>query len=348
VSDFALAIAGELKVEFAIDSAFAVVNSDLQCDVPYPRAYSEQSKLLQTCNSLSAGRPATLLVHLSGYGYSKDGAPTELGEELSKVRRNRQFQVAVNFHELYATGMPWKKAFWYSRRQKGAVRRIAEDCDLLVTNSEHHAGWLERETVRRSSFPIQVLPVFSNVGESRVLTPLNGRRPSLAIFGLAATRRIAYERLASLGDMFKKLGIREVVDIGPRFDAPAELHGVSVKRLGVLPAQALADQLRLATFGFVKHPSFTLAKSGIFAAFSAHGTIPIVPDPFIGQVDGLQDGIHVISPRTVSGAIAASLEHCSFAAWEWYAKHRLRVHAETYARLLGMPSTEYNATDGAF
>ncbi len=344
VSDFALAIARELEAGFAIDSAFAVVNSSVQCDVPYPRVYRSQSDLLDTCISLSDERPATLLIHLSGYGYSRDGAPRELAEALSKARQSGQFRIAVYFHELYATGMPWRSAFWYSRRQKSAVRKIAEGCDLLITNTERHAGWLERESVRRSKFPIQVLPVLSNVGESHVLTPIDRRRPSLAIFGLAATRRIAYQRLAALGGILSDLGIQEVLDIGPPFDAPAELNGVPVKRLGVLPAPELAGLLSQTRFGFVQHPAFSFAKSGVFAGFCAHGTIPIVAEPFAGEVDGVKDGVHVISPRTAMGALAANLEDCSIAAWQWYSKHRLRVHAETYARLLVGPSTEDSAT----
>ena len=31
--------------------------------------------------------------------------------------------------------------------------RIAEGCDLLVTNSRYHADWLEREPVRQSAAP---------------------------------------------------------------------------------------------------------------------------------------------------------------------------------------------------
>lgn len=347
VSDYALAVAGQLEDEFSIKSAFAVINSNVQIDVPYPRVYCAQSELLQACNSLSLGEPATLLVHLSGYGFSRDGAPSQLAEELSSVRRTGQYQIAVYFHELYATGMPWKSAFWYSRRQKRAVRRIAGECDWLFTNSERHARWLESETVRLSRYPIQVLPVPSNAGESRVPVPFRIRRPALIVFGLASSRRIAYLRLSSLGKMFSKLGIQEVLDIGPPFDAPAELNGISVKRLGVLSATELADQLSRAKFGFVKHSASTLAKSGIFAAYCAHGTVSIVPDEFSGQVDGLEDGVHVISPQTVDGAGVAGLDRCSIEAWMWYSHHRLSFHAGAYARLLAGVDITAAASIGA-
>ena len=343
LSDFALAIAGEMEAKYGIRSAFAIVNSDLPCEVPYRIVYRRQSELLEACRSLSEGRPATLLVHLSGYGFSRDGAPAELAGALANVRKSGEFQIAVYFHELFATGMPWRSAFWYTRRQQSTIRRIAQECDLLVTNSEHHARWLEQETVRRSKHPIQILPVLSNAGESSFLTPVDKRRPSLVIFGLAANRRIAYDRLSKLNSLLDDLGIEDVLDIGPPFDAPVAMHGRPIEQMGIIPVSELADRLAHAKFGFVKHPAFTLAKSGIFAAYCAHGVIPLVPDPFPVELDGLKDGLQAISPRTVKEALIAGLQRSSSAAWEWYSRHSLHVHAAAYARLLTHPQSALDA-----
>jgi len=331
VSDFAIALAQELDARFGIQSAFAVVNSTVPCDLPFPKAYCEQPQLLDLCNSLSGGQPGTILVHLSGYGFSRDGAPAVLAQALARVGESGRYRIAVYFHELFARGMPWTSAFWYSSRQKRAVRSIAAECDLLATSSCLYANWLSRNRGSRSSLPIQVLPVFSNAGEPQVRIVMESRSPAVAVFGLPGTRRRSYRQLATVAKLLHRLGVEEIVDIGPAFDAPAELCGLPVKRVGVLAAPDLESLLSHTRFGFVPHPPLYLAKSGIFAGFCANGVVPLLAGSFAGAVDGLTDGVHLVSPGTAQAALAAGLDGCSAAAWLWYSGHRLQVHAAAYA-----------------
>ncbi|MDR3754505.1 MAG: hypothetical protein P4K78_11830 [Terracidiphilus sp.] len=332
VSDHALALASELRTSYGIDSVFVVLNSDERCDLPYSVTHCAPHQLLNSCVAFSGSQPAAILVHLSGYGYSADGAPTLLAEALEKVKADGRFRVAVFFHELFATGMPWKSAFWYSQRQKRAVRRIAEACDLRVTNARNYVDWLTRETVPRTASPIQYMPVFSQVGEAQQLIPLADREPVMAVFGLGGTRQNAYRDLSALGTMLRQLGIQEILDIGPDFEPPGELDGIPVRRMGVLTAAEIARQFSRSSFGFLSYPRMPLAKSGVFAGYCAHGVIPVIARHFPGQVDGLEDGVHVLSPRTATGAQASALESCSIAAWRWYSGHRLHDHAAIYAR----------------
>jgi hypothetical protein len=332
VSDHAIALASELRTGCGIDSAFVVVNSDERCDLPYLITHSAPHQLLNACVAFGGVQPAAILVHLSGYGYSADGAPTLLAEALEEVRADGRFRVAVFFHELFAAGMPWRSAFWYSRRQKRAVRRIAEACDLLVTNTRSYVDWLHRETVPQSASPIQCMPVFSHVGEAQQHIPLADRDPVMAVFGLGATRQSAYRELPALGTMLHRIGIQEILDIGPEFKPPGELDGIPVRRMGVLAATEIARLFSRSTFGFLSYPRMPLAKSGVFAGYCAHGVIPVIARHFPGQADGLEDGVNVLSPRTQAAAQAAELELCSIAAWRWYSGHRLHDHAAIYAR----------------
>jgi hypothetical protein len=334
VTDHALLLAQELEASFGISSAFVVLNSNERCDLPYPVIYSSPSGLLEACDDLGKGRQAAILVHYSGYGYSTDGAPLMLADAVGRVSDCKRFRIGIYFHELFATGMPWTSAFWYSGRQQRVARRLTKDCDLIATNLEHHARWLAMQAGPDGASSLQTLPVFSNIGESSALTAVNERRRSLCVFGLAGTRRKSYERLLRLGDMLNDLGVEEIVDIGPGDEGPSSVGKLQVKRMGVLPAAELAGLLAKSMFGFVPHPAFCLAKSGIFAGLCAHGTIPVLPKSFSGEVDGLNDGVQVLSPRTAQSALDAGLERCSAAAWHWYSKHALRVHAATYSRLL--------------
>jgi hypothetical protein len=332
VSDHAIALASELATSYGIDSAFVVLNSDERCNLPYSITHCAPHQLLDACIAFGKSQPAAILVHLSGYGYSADGAPTLLAEALKKVKADGRFRVAVFFHELFATGMPWKSAFWYSQRQKRAVRRIAEACDLPVTNTRNYLDWLNREVVPQAASPIQYMPVFSQVGEAQHHIPLADRDPVMVVFGLGGTRQNAYRELYALGTMLRQLGIQEIVDIGPEYEPPGELHGLPVRHMGVLAATEIARQFSRATFGFLSYPHMPLAKSGVFAGYSAHGVVPLIARHFPGQVDGLEDGVHMLSPRTATTAQASALESCSIAAWRWYSGHRLHDHAAIYAR----------------
>ena len=343
VSDHAIALASELRAGFGIDTAFVVLNSDEPCDVPHAVVHCSPDQLLNACISFSMNQSAAILVHVSGYGYSADGAPTLLAEALRSVRADGRFRVAVFFHELFATGMPWKSAFWYSRRQKRAVRSIAEACDLLVTSNQVYEDWLNRETVWPTASPIRYMPMFSQVGEAQQHISLADRDPVMAVFGLGGTRRNAYRELSALGNMLRQLGIQEILDIGPEFEAPGEVDGIPVRRKGVLAVAEISRQLSRSTFGFLSYPRTRLAKSGVFAGYCAHGVIPVIARHFPGQVDGLEDGVHVLSPHTQTAAQASGLEGCSIAAWRWYAGHRLHDHAALYARWMDESTDEMEA-----
>ena len=339
VSDQAVLLAQELEAAFGIKSAFVILNSDETCDVPYPMIHCAPAKLLGACASLSGGQPAALLVHLSGYGYATDGAPTHLAAALEKVREDGRFRIAVYFHELFASSMPWKSAFWHSRRQKKTIRRITATGDLLVTSIRRHADLLKSEIVQRSDISVTLLPVFSAVGETLAPAPAAQRQPSLIVFGLAGSRQRAYKELSSLQESLSGLGAEEILDIGPDFDVPNSLNGIPVRRLGQMAAADLAERFSGSMFGFLSYRSWLLAKSSIFASYCAQGTIPVIAESFDSEADGLKDGVHVLSPKTVLAAKASGFQDCSIAAWRWYTGHSLRVHVATYAQWLDGDST---------
>lgn len=338
VSDQAILLAGELDTAFEIDSAFAVLNSEERATLQQAAIYCPPSKLLESCIEFTKGQSGAILVHVSGYGYSADGAPALLADALEKVRESSRFRIAAYFHELFVVAPPWKSGFWSSRRQQKAVRAIAEVSDLLVTNTRYHADWLERQFAQPSTALLRLLPVFSAAGEALEPAPFGSRDPVMAVFGLPGSRQRAYDQLQGLGKILDHFGIRQFIDIGPTLETPADVNGIPVKRLGKLSVADLGRLLSSSMFGFVGHPPSCLAKSSIFASYCAQGVIPVVAKSFRGEVDGLTDGMHVVSPMTAASAAASGWEACSRAAWNWYITHRLRVHAEQYAKWMSEPA----------
>jgi hypothetical protein len=335
VSDQAVLLAGGLKEDFGIESAFVVLNSTESSRLPYPEVHCEPGQLLESCLKLTGGEPGAILVHVSGYGYSTDGAPALVADALQDVRASGRLRIAAYFHELYATGMPWKRAFWHSRRQRRAVCRIASECGLIVTNLRLHAERLERGTRRSCGTPIECLPVISPSGETEDPTPFAERNAVMVVFGLAGTRRLAYRQITAARNLIDTLGIEEILDVGPECDCPSSVNGAPVERVGLKPAEELPALFSQTQFGFVPHPWFCLGKSSVFAAYCAQGTIPVLTGPFPAETDGLRDGVHVVSPRTAEVVRSSGWEACSRSGWNWYMGHRLRAHLELYAKWLG-------------
>ena len=330
VSDHAIALALELRTRCDIDSAFVVLNSDERLDLPYPVTHCPQDRLLDACEEITGGKASAILVHLSGYGYSDDGAPTLLAAALEQVKADRRFPIAVFFHELHASGMPWTSAFWYGQRQKSAYRRIARACDLPITSARVFANWLEQQIAA----PVHCAPIFSQVGEIEQPMPFVHRDPTMAIFGLAETRQRVYAEIDKLGDTFASLRIQEIVDIGPAIETPHKVNGIPVRHAGVLAVAEIDRLFAKTAFGYLAYPPNCLAKSGVFAAYTAHGVIPVIAQDFREEFDGLRDGLHVLSPRTAQEMKPESLEGCSQAVWRWYSRHTLRDHAAIYDRWL--------------
>lgn len=335
VSDHATVLAAALKQDFGIDSAFAVLNSTEPSGLAYPVVYCNPSQLLENCLRLTGGRPGTMVVHLSGYGYSNDGAPTRLAESLETVRQSGKFGIAVYFHETFARFPPWRSAFWYLRRQKRAYRKIIAQSALILTNIEHHGEWLEGESQKLGGVPVDRIPVCSTVGEADGPLPFAPRNPALVVFGLAGTRKFAYRQLAASGRLMRTLGIQEILDVGPERVHPAAVNGVPVKPMGPLPAEQLPLVFSQTQFGLATHEWFCLGKSSVFAAYCAHGMIPVMTRPFPKPADGLREGVHVVTARTAEAMRNSGWELPSRAVWNWYMEHRVRKHAERYANWMG-------------
>lgn len=326
VSDHAIALAAELSAGYDIDSAFVVLNSDERPEVPYPVRHCPQAQLPGACIELSRERTSAILVHLSGYGYSPDGAPTLLAAALEQVKAASRFPIAVFFHELHASGMPWTSAFWYGQRQKQAYRKIVRLCDLPITSARVFANWMRRNT----SKSVQCMPVFSQVGETQQIVPFPNRNPMMVVFGLAKTRQRVYAELGTLGNTLSKLGVREIVDVGPAIETPRLVNGIQVQRAGTLTATEIDRLLTEMAYGYLAYPPNCLAKSGVFAAYTAHGVIPVIAQDFREEFDGLKNGVHVLSPSKAAEMKPENLDDCSRAAWRWYSGHRLCDHAAVY------------------
>ena len=269
-----------------------------------------------------------VLLHYSGYGFAKRGAPLWLLNKITKDRHQIK-TFGIFFHELYAFAPPWSSAFWLYPVQRHIAWRLAKLSDYWITNREDSAVWIKQFAADK---PHKVLPVFSNVGE---MTTYSAKRlPRVVVFGGAALRTATY--LAAGDALFRWIVTQglELHDIGPAMndqtlnDALIKANAVVHGKLDMLEASVILAE---ASFGLVRYPVEYAAKSGVFAAYCAHGICPILISDGHQLADGLVAGEHYhagIPDHPIDGTKIGE------AAWDWYQPHCISIHTSTQLDLL--------------
>jgi hypothetical protein len=300
---------------------------------------------LQKCGGLSetiatVGRPkhVDVVLHYSGYGYDRNSCPAWIVKTL-RERPNFVRQVITFFHELYATSPPWQRAFWYSFRQRRIAVGVARLSDFLLTNREQSARWLEKVT----GCPIgsaTTLAVPSNVGEPTEVPKINLRPRRAVTFGGADCKRFALlDEAPQVSRLLRQMGISELIDIGS--DCPVDAQsfnrsGISVQQLGYRNASEVSDNLLQCRVGFLDYPLAVVAKSGVFAAFAAHGVVPILRRHKEGTFDRITISEHALTmPSAIRSKLSEmTLQRISDAARASYRDCSLNVHASTILQVM--------------
>ncbi|WP_017303061.1 hypothetical protein [Spirulina subsalsa] len=338
LGDYALYLAQQLKQDWHINTRFVVGDANWQ-GTPNIEDFSVRAVSERSAKSLGVLLEDTeqILLQYSGYGYAQRGCPNWLAKGLKTWRQQGGYLVTF-FHELYAYdhGPPWSSSFWYSPLQKRVARRLVQLSDRTLTSKQAYAQRLQALHPAQSS-PISSLPVFSTIGEPPHLTPLNQRTRRMIVFGHRNSRTLAYERdFAQLERVCQALEITEIEDIGVPLDFPLPcVNGVTVRPWGVLDAGKISALMQDAIAGFLSTPPPAyLAKSTIFAAYCAHGLIPVLTLPQQQPEDHLtamQDYWHAhpeqVSLSFTQGEAIAHQAHC------WYQDHSLPKQAKIIATL---------------
>lgn len=262
-----------------------------------------------------------LLLHFSGYGYHKRGVPLWLVEQVRSLRGRFQ-AFGVVFHELYASSPPWGSAFWLGAWQKRIARQLLDLSDFWLTNREESGRWL---LARREATPHRVLPVFSNVGEPASIDA--DRAPHLVVFGGPGVRANVYQwRGGEVFDCARSRGL-VIHDIGPPLqDAGLAQRLVLEKAVvhGKLSAQAVSQALSGARYGALSYPLDYASKSGVLAAYSAHGLCPILLWNDYRPHDGLVANLNYLPGfAALEGVDARTVGR---QAHQWYEPHCVDAH----------------------
>jgi hypothetical protein len=179
---------------------------------------------------------------------------------------------------------------------------------------------------------LRTMPVFSTIGEPNRLVPIAERSTNMAVFGqpgveLKVYGEGQYELSASIA---KDLGILKIVDIGARTNPlPDHLGTASIVSLGQLSPKCVSQHLMSCRFGLLNYHDLTrLEKSSVFAAYAAHGVIPICIGTAVDPPSGLEEGRHFLRWPIKS---VPDLDAMQRSLAQWYDGHSIAKHADLLA-----------------
>src|SRR4051812_27972038 len=131
VGDHALNLARALSRDFGISTTFLVAG---KTSANSKDGYAIISGLnLETCEQLARDHKHVVL-HYVNYGYQARGVPFLLRAFVKQLRAQLRGRWVTTFHELYASGPPWKSEFWLRPFQVKIARDLIDLSDACFVS----------------------------------------------------------------------------------------------------------------------------------------------------------------------------------------------------------------------
>jgi hypothetical protein len=347
VGDYALNLARQLSALHGLRTTFVVAAGS---SVREKEGFPVISGLPAALPPVSADLPAHVILHYANYGYQPRGVPFQLLHFARNLRGHVAGRWITTFHELYASGPPWRSAFWVRPLQV----RIARDLMNLSSACVVSNNVIEREIHRHDPQKlVHVVPVMSNFGEpaSPVLGEKSPKHWAIA-GGTALIERSlrAFARIKSLiptayfPDQVEVVGGVDNQDVREQFlMLRAAFPTVSFQHHPKVSADRASMILAPCAFGWLDYfgkgkawPGMIL-KSGSFAAFCAHGIVPVLSHAELSLSAGADSfpGPFFIIDRGTRLPEPEMLQRTQQEVRAWYDRNASSVRAaEVYAEAL--------------
>ena len=341
VGDYALNLAKALESVYRIRTTFLVAGST-------SISSKEGFDIISGLNLESARGYSRVILHYVNYGYQPRGVPFELRAFVKQLRAQSATRWVTTFHELYASGPPWKSSFWLRPFQVRIARDmidVATSC--VVSNTAIEAAIHGYDAGKQ----VHLVPVMSNFGEPELgkLAPVSPKR--WAICGGTALIKRSLQLFINLMSRIPSAFAPNHLDVvGGRADSSITAGldrlkgGMSVHHYPEVGVDLASELLRQAAFGFIDYfgtgkvwPGMVL-KSTAFAALCAHGVVPVLSHqegPITVEGDALP-GPYFLTPAAIHLPAAENeLPNIHRRCFAWYQSHaHSRCAAQTYAEAL--------------
>lgn len=307
MGDFSMRLGAVLWMQHSIRSHFLVYRRPQSPSKPeeifpntlsYPKDATPSAFRVHLDELLRERKFGCVLLHYGPYAYSSKGRPAAFVDAIEELAKSTR--LVVFLHEMFASGMPWRRAFWTKPEQKRCVAALLRIADVAITSN---AGYREgMQPVNFTDREILEIPIFSNLGEPDRLRPLSQRTRQLVVFGQLATRLQLYRKYrSSLQEVCNKLRIEKIVDVGSGQSAliPKTVARANVVTIGFMEEQQLSDLMADSIAGIICYHPNIWQKSGVIAAYQAHALVPILVETHKRSICG-PDFLPYVSPERIS------------------------------------------------
>ncbi|MDJ0728440.1 MAG: hypothetical protein QNJ33_00440 [Crocosphaera sp.] len=334
VGDYALMLAEHLLKQHHIKTHFLVCRPDI-----YPQKTINgfsitvlPSLTTEAFLSVFPSDAQNIILQYSNYPYlqGKLDIPFWLPRALDMIIQKYHLKLLVMFHELPT--LKWKKLRLFHPLQCQVSRYLARIAHYLVTNNSQ----FQKIINNWSKKSVDCLPNFSTIGESEKLINLQKRKNQIVIFGTTSRCKIYQNALPKLLKICKILDIQTIYDIGKSLELKQQYNfrDVNLVEMGFQPSEVIQEILLNSKYGCLDYSHFpkNLAKSTVFAAFSAHGLVPFLTENNYSQSDGLQLNQHyLVLDEQFDDLEKSKLESVANNAHQWYLNHTLAKNTKVFA-----------------
>lgn len=340
VGDYALNLARALAADHGLRTTFLVARTT-------PATAKEDFDIISGFDLTRAQRHSHVILHYVNYGYQPRGVPFELRAFVKQLRTALRGRWVTVFHELYASGPPWSSAFWLRPFQVRIARDMIDAAtSCVVSNTPIEIAIHSYD----ASKPVHLLPVMSNFGEPEPDHFHTVSPKRWAICGGTALIARSLELFEKLHSRIPPAFAPEHLDVvGGRTDLSITTaldrlkNKMSVHHYPEVGVHLASELLREAAFGFIDYfgagkmwPGMVL-KSTAFAAFCAHGVVPIVAhqeEPIALDGDALP-GPYFLTADAVGLPSREELPAARRRCFDWYRAHaHSRRAAQVFAEAL--------------
>ena len=250
-------------------------------------------------SALAQSHQKLAVLHYVGYGYDPRGVPDWLPEGLAKWKSTGGRLVTM-FHEIYASGPPWKSEFWLKKRQVRLAQELVDLSDRWITSCVDWHDRLVREfgadAARGKLIPI-----------SSAIDPIHKREPAawpleaktqlnVAVFGFPRTRLRSIQAHRGLLHVLADRGHIHRVYLMGKSPGPEEAKEIeaALAQIGVIgrsevcydaSPEELSRRFSECTLALTYYPYGILDKSSAFAAYAVHDLLTLIP-PDVKSGDG--------------------------------------------------------------
>ena len=283
VGDYSLTLATKLRDDFGFSTVFATPDASSSTTVrefevlPLHRVQGQP------------GRFDHILLQYVNYGYQKRGVPFRLLKMLRQLQSQHRGKWLTVFHELYASGPPWRSEFWLRPFQIHLARSIGRLSDDCIVSSESFLRDLQRLVPEAR---IHLHPTPSGLGEP-LLSPelIASRDPHrwAIVGGTILTERSLRSFADAMQSIPESIAPRNLFVLGGSENSV--IRSV-LARVGIqsdyrpqVAASDASEVLKTCSFAWVDYfhrpdvETSVVLKSSAFAAESAHAVIPVFPHP---------------------------------------------------------------------